>query len=410
MNKIYTDSSFPQTPINDKRKSLAIKCTTMLKSCVMYVGLVLFFFIGGNTFGQSCGIITWTDNSIGSFQSCGGVTKGFNANGDYSYTSIITNPQSLTFDKKRSSNTTAWSMDIQISPDGGALSWTTITTITSISNTCETVNIDLSSYTGTRRIRFIDTRSSGVHERAISNIVINCATYTVSYNGNGSDGGTVPSDASSPYASGSTVTVLGAGTMTKTGNTFAGWNTAADGSGTAYAAAATFSITSNVTLYAQWTPAGGKTVTFNGNGNNGGSMAPQTASSSTALTANAFTKTGYDFSIWNTAADGSGTDYADGVTYSFAADMTLYAQWSINNYNVVYDGNSPSSGTAPVTQNGNYNTTITLATNSGGLAKTGFAFTGWNTAINGSGTHYNTSASFTIPASHTTLYAEWTPT
>lgn len=411
MNIFYIVFDIPQTPINSKRNSLANKCSAMLKSYVIYAYLVLFFFISGNTFGQSCGTITWTDNSIGSFQSCGGINKGFNANGDYSYTSIITNPQSLTFDKKRSNNTTAWSMDIQISPDGGALSWTTIATINSISNTCGTENIDLSSYTGTRRIRFIDTRSSGTHERAISNIVITCATYTVTYDGNGSDGGTVPTDASSPYFSGSTVTVLGAGTMTKTGNTFAGWDSDNDGTANFTGSGSeTFSISANTTLKAVWTPASGKTVTFNGNGNDGGSMSPQTASSLTPLTTNVFTRTGYSFAGWNTIAGGGGTPYDDGDDYNFSADITLYAQWSINNYNVTYDGNSPTSGSAPTTQNGDYNTTITLATNSGSLAKTGFAFTGWNTANDGSSTHYNTSASFTIPASHTTLYAEWTPT
>ena len=57
-------------------------------------------------------------------------------------------------------------------------------------------------------------------------------------------------------------------------------------------------------------------------------MSPQTANVPTALTANAFTRTGYTFSGWNTAANGSGTAYADGATYSFSADITLYAQWT----------------------------------------------------------------------------------
>ena len=72
------------------------------------------------------------------------------------------------------------------------------------------------------------------------------------------------------------------------------------------------------------------TVTFDGNGNDGGAMSPQTASSTTALTTNAFTKSGYTFSGWNTQANGSGTAYADGANYAFNADITLYAQWTIN--------------------------------------------------------------------------------
>lgn len=68
------------------------------------------------------------------------------------------------------------------------------------------------------------------------------------------------------------------------------------------------------------------TVTFNANGGSG-SMSAQTALGSTALTTNTFTRTGYAFVGWSTAADGSGTAYADGATYDFAADVTLYAQW-----------------------------------------------------------------------------------
>ena len=69
------------------------------------------------------------------------------------------------------------------------------------------------------------------------------------------------------------------------------------------------------------------TVTFNANGGTG-TMSTQTANVPTALTTNTFTRAGYTFSGWNTAADGSGTAYADGATYSFAADITLYAQWT----------------------------------------------------------------------------------
>ena len=61
------------------------------------------------------------------------------------------------------------------------------------------------------------------------------APYTVTYNANGATSGSAPTDASSPYASGSTVTVLGnTGNLTKTGFEFADWNTAADGNGTTY--------------------------------------------------------------------------------------------------------------------------------------------------------------------------------
>ncbi|MGD0055490.1 MAG: InlB B-repeat-containing protein, partial [Acidimicrobiales bacterium] len=60
----------------------------------------------------------------------------------------------------------------------------------------------------------------------------------------------------------------------------------------------------------------------------GGSMANETASVATALTANAFTRTGYTFAGWNTAANGTGTAYANDASYPFSASTTLYAQWT----------------------------------------------------------------------------------
>lgn len=80
------------------------------------------------------------------------------------------------------------------------------------------------------------------------------ANLTVTYDGNGNTGGTAPTDSSSPYSSGDTVTVIGnTGSLEKTGKTFSGWNTKADGSGTTYTAAQTFTITASTTLYAKWT-------------------------------------------------------------------------------------------------------------------------------------------------------------
>jgi uncharacterized repeat protein (TIGR02543 family) len=69
------------------------------------------------------------------------------------------------------------------------------------------------------------------------------------------------------------------------------------------------------------------TVTFNSNGGTG-TLTPQVANHPTALKANTFTRLGYTFSGWNTLANGTGTAYADGATYAFSADVTLYAQWS----------------------------------------------------------------------------------
>lgn len=73
-------------------------------------------------------------------------------------------------------------------------------------------------------------------------------TYTVSYNANGGSG----SVSSQTVNSGSLITLPSGSGLTNTGFTFNGWNTAANGTGTAYAAGASLNVTSNVTLYAQW--------------------------------------------------------------------------------------------------------------------------------------------------------------
>jgi uncharacterized repeat protein (TIGR02543 family) len=241
--------------------------------------------------------------------------------------------------------------------------------------------------------------------------------YSVTYNGNSNTGGTAPVDGSSPYASGSNVTVLGAGTLTKTGYSFTGWNTAANGSGTAYAAGGTISsIAANTTLYAQWA-INTYTVTYNGNTNDGG-VAPTDGSSPynfgsnvTILGQGTLTKTGFDFNGWNTAADGSGTGYtAAQVVSGIAANLALFAQWvPANTYAVIYNGNTNTGGTAPVDGSSPYtggaNVTVLGA---GSLVKTGYAFAGWNTAANGSGTAYATGATIAAIGASTVLYAQWT--
>ena len=78
------------------------------------------------------------------------------------------------------------------------------------------------------------------------------------------------------------------------------------------------------------------TINFDGNGSTGGSTASQqiAAGNSASLNTNGFTRNGYVFTGWNTAADGSGTSYADGADYTVTpatgdTTVTLYAQWRL---------------------------------------------------------------------------------
>lgn len=122
----------------------------------------------------------------------------------------------------------------------------------------------------------------------------------------------------------------------KTGYYFTGWNTKPDGSGTVYCDGDLYlnlnpDDKAEITLYAQWT---GKTyqIRFDGNGADSGSMENQSMIYGTpaALFRNQYGKTGYQFESWNTAADGTGTSFADGeVVNSLTVEdeITLYACW-----------------------------------------------------------------------------------
>ncbi len=235
----------------------------------------------------------------------------------------------------------------------------------------------------------------------------------VSYRGNGSDSGTVPLD-SNTYAQNATVTVLGnTGNLARAGYNFAGWNTTANGSGTNYAAASTFSMgASGMILYAKWTVVPTYTVTYNSNSSTSGTVPfnqTKTDGINLTLAANigSLARTNYTFGGWNTAADGSGTTYAVSAVYSGNANLTLYAKWNPVTYSVTYNANTATSGTAPASQTKFYAIDLTLQTNSGNLARTGYTFAGWNTQADGLGVNYATGATYTGNAA-LALFAKWT--
>ena len=220
-------------------------------------------------------------------------------------------------------------------------------------------------------------------------------SFTVAFNANGGSG-TMASE------TGSLPIVLNSNTYTRAGFTFGGWNSAADGSGTAYADGASYSNPTNATLYAQWVGVS-YTVVFNGNGNTGGTMASETAPVPFTLNANTYTRAGYTFTGWNSAADGSGTAYAAGGTYASSADATLYAQWTPTLYTITFNGNGSTSGTMSA-QSGYL--PITLTANA--FVRTGYTFLNWNTAADGSGSSLADGAAYNL-VSNNTLYAIWAP-
>ena len=124
------------------------------------------------------------------------------------------------------------------------------------------------------------------------------------------------------------------------------------------------------------------------------------------------TRTGYTFTGWYTAKSGGTKIYgADGkcvndgkywsnYTYCNHGDMTVYAQWTANEYTLTYE---PNGGTvSPTSDKIKQDSAYSLPT----PTRTGYTFTGWYTAKSG-GTKINSGSKFTAGANQT-LYAQWT--
>lgn len=221
---------------------------------------------------------------------------------------------------------------------------------------------------------------------------------TITYNGNGNTGGTVPTSTSA--APGSTYNIA-QGVPVRTGYVFAGWTTVQNNaSGTKYSyngtiagATGVFTMpTTNVTFYALWNPQ----ITYNANRPTDaasttvtGMPNPATVTvtyGSNTTAAAAPSLVGWTFAGWTTAANGTGTKYAAGAAINnFTTSMTLYAQWTVKGgYSIAwYDQQTAASdGTAYHTQS-NLNWTASISLPSGTPTKTGYTFAGWYTQKNG---------------------------
>ena len=226
--------------------------------------------------------------------------------------------------------------------------------------------------------------------------VSNLAT-TVTYNANGGKGAMKAERHNTP-------TALASNRFTRAGYTFVDWNTASNGSGASYSNGATYPFTRSTTLFAQWRI--GKTVihsvTFNANGGTG-AMAGERENTPTGLLSNRFTRFGYAFVDWNTAANGSGASYANGATYPFTRSATLFAEWKVvkaTPHTVTFNANRGKGAMAAE----RHNTPTALASNR--FTRAGYTFVDWNTASNGSGASYANGATYPFTRS-TTLFAQW---
>ena len=142
---------------------------------------------------------------------------------------------------------------------------------------------------------------------------------------------------------------LNTNTFTNGDYVFGGWNTASDGSGTSFSNGSNIpagTINKYTILYAQWidpTVTTNINVSFNANGGTG-TMNDQVINPANAntLVLNSFTNSGsdynYEFTGWNTSADGQGTHYDNGGTIpanTYSANITLYAEWRLHGWQLV---------------------------------------------------------------------------
>ncbi len=258
--------------------------------------------------------------------------------------------------------------------------------------------------------------SGKIHEFRLDNVNVYDLTpatsgdcYYVTYNGNGATGGFV-NDVTA-YESGQSATVL-ANAFTRTdGYSFTGWNTAADGSGTDYAAGNTITMDDDVTLYAQWVMGDKWILTAAVNEDGWGTVSPasiavaKNASITTSsnvvtcdgqtLTATAAAATDeytYAFSSWTNA---SGTATANQtITANFTRTANSYTlAWSTDGGSAL--AGSYTSGTVA------FGTTLTKPTEP---TKAGYVFGGWS---DGAGNTYLTADAMTMPAKNVTYTAVW---
>lgn len=232
--------------------------------------------------------------------------------------------------------------------------------------------------------------------------------YTVRFAGNGATGGGTP-DQAFQYNIGQNLRRNG---FTRDGYTFTGWkradNQQAYGDGQ-WVTNLTTQPNGIVTMVAQWSaneahirynpnPPAGKTAGGNGTPNWDGHTGD-----TPAIGGNGWTIDGYTFAGWTTNADGGGTKYAPGASWTASGTLTLYAQWTPGEAGLTYDGNGATGGkTDP--QNGVTDQKVNVRQN--GFTRDGYTFVRWDTQADCRGKAVNPGDKWTLQGS-STLYACW---
>lgn len=236
---------------------------------------------------------------------------------------------------------------------------------------------------------------------------------TVAFNLNGGSG-----TFSNKTLTWNTTLALDGTAPTRQGYSFDGWKSSK--SDTIYAADATLPTSEysvygwnatapTLTLTAQWTLVEWP-VTYDSNGGTG-TIAAQTKVYNTNLTleSSGFTRTNYTLTGWNTAADGSGTPYSLGGTYTVNAALALYAQWTpVPKTTITYNANALDATGSIASQTVYKNGSVTIKSNT--FIRDNHRFVKWNTAAAGGGTDYQPGDTYTANINSDTsliLYAQW---
>ena len=237
---------------------------------------------------------------------------------------------------------------------------------------------------------------------------------TLTYHGNGATDGNT---AAQSGKTGDELTTNANG-FTRDGYTFVRWDTAKDGSGTAYGEGKN-GVSQYVMkpagndLYAIW-KANPATIQYRNDWPNTTGSTPDTTGNTgqnVTIAQNGFTRPGYTFTGW---ARDRRTDPSlqPGGRYTLTpGTTTLWAQWKADPAHLIYNSNSGSTSQTRRTD-GVVDQTLTVIANP--FTRSGYTFTGWNTQADGRGRAYAAGNGFRLvadpksnPVNTSVLYAQW---
>ena len=238
---------------------------------------------------------------------------------------------------------------------------------------------------------------------------------TLTYHGNGATGG---STAAQSGKTGDELTTNANG-FTRDGYTFVRWDTAKDGSGTAYGEGKN-GVSQYVMkpagndLYAIW-KANPATIQYRNDWPNTTGSTPDTTGNTgdtVTISQNSFDRPGYTFTGWSTSKRGDPSLQPGDKHTLEPRTTTVWAQWKADPAHLVYNSNIGTVGSETKTVDGVVDQTVKTITNP--FDRPGYTFSGWNTQADGKGKAYATGADYVLtandkstPKNTSVLYAQW---